>query len=205
MTAITATVPASAMHAAASLTVFAARGKDATMTPILGGVAVSVAGGTFLAVATDRYMVGEYRTELEHDADELPAVLIPSELLTTFAKQAPRFGVVTITNDDGLLTIEHASGAIRGAAVKGNIPPVSRLFPTETHPLPATTTLNMDALAVVAKVKHPEGVKPLLPRNNVWTFSGSGDTDRSPILIERTFGAEHAFRVLIQPNRPTAR
>jgi hypothetical protein len=201
MTTYTATVPASAMHAAASLTVFAASGKDATMSPILAGVAVSVAGGTFLAVSTDRYMIGEYRTELDSDAETFPAALIPSATLAAYAKGAPRTGYVTMTHDDEThtLTLEFNGNTLRGYVIEGNIPPVGRLFsePQELHGAPR---LNPTFLAKLAKVKHP-GTGKLDAKNDMWTFERLAG-ERAPMYLSAEFDNVHKFRALLQPAMP---
>lgn len=204
MTTYTATVPAAALHAAASLTVFAASGKEATMSPVLGGVAVSVQDGEFTAVSTDRYMVGEYRTTLDSDAETFPTVLISTATLAQYAKGAPRTGYVTLTHDDDThtLTVEFNGNTLRGYVIEGNIPPVGRLFsePQELHGAPR---LNPVFLAKLAKVKHP-GTGKLDGRNNTWAFERLAG-DNAPMYLSLDFDATHRFRALLQPNKPTTR
>lgn len=206
MSTHTATVPASAIHATASLVPFAASGRDANMSPTIGTVALSFAGQEFHAVATDRYVVGDYAVTLpEEFGGELPQVMVTAPDIAAIVKRLDRNGTVTLRHDEEArtLVIEHATGAMTVQLFHGNYPPVSRLF-TEQGPMhEGTIMLNVEFLAKLAKFKHPgtgkafSGVQP-------WEFGQTPDTYGSgkptPVYASATLDSIHRFRALIQPN-----
>lgn len=199
----TITTPTAALHGAASLLPFAARGRDAKITPIISGVAVSVTGGEFTAIATDRYVVGELRVDT--DARDLDPVVLPPDLLTAYAKTAPRTGDAVLTTTDGptweqVVTITTDTSGHTSAPITGTIPAVSRLLEDDLAELYGTALLNPAHLELLGKIRDPRTGKRTrdtirIGRNGTDT----GSPKPSPLAARITFG-EYRYRFLIQPH-----
>lgn len=180
------------------------------ITPVI--CTVQVNAQTF--VATDRYSVGEYT----HDAaaaEPGESVTIPRSAAEWLTKQnqkslgavarttAPLFAAI-VTAESIIIrwaSDDNVSGAIVAVhtflEVKGNYPPVARLFPAKDAE-PKIMTTPVVSLGAVQLEKFTRGCKKMMGTHSPMTitFQPSENSNKpGPVLI--TFGA---FRGLLQPN-----
>lgn len=114
---------------------FAASRDD--VTPVLTGVQLEVSGTTISLVATDRYRVA--LRELAWDGgDAAPdaSALVPARLLQEIGKNFSHAGEIKISlpgsGDREIVAFSAGDRTVTSLMVKGNFPPVRRLFPSQT-------------------------------------------------------------------------
>ena len=152
---------------------FAASRDD--VTPVLTGVQLEVTGTTLSLVATDRYRVA--LRELPWDggsaAPETTA-LVPARTLTEVGKTFAHSGEIRVafsgTGDREIIAFSSGERTVTSLLIKGNFPPVRRLFPEQT-----------DHYAVVNTAELAEAVRRVqivLDRSAPlrFTFSSEGVT-----------------------------
>ncbi len=235
MTTTTITLPATVLAGIAQLAVFTPQKKsDADMTPIIAQVEVTLTAGTdedrldLTAIATDRYVVGEYRTTVDTEAlsalstGESFSFLIPAATLKSLKLGGTdvRFSADwTITIDavdrtehysaqytEATVTIQGPLRSVVGHASGGNYPRVNRLMPApgaDLEPLSPVYALNVANIARIATVRDPQGLKTPTADESAWKLHGTGTTASGkpmPVLWTHDYGNGHAYRVLQQPN-----
>ena len=155
----TITLTPASLAQIANLAAFAA--SDA-VTPVLTGIAVSVAGGEVRAVATDRYAVARYVGQAP-EFEELPQTVLPTAFLTTVAKAARGAFQVHLTVDGSTVTADWGDGSVSASVIEGNYPPVDRLMTDHADDIPASMTLSPTLLARLAKLRGPgAGIKGIV-------------------------------------------
>lgn len=242
MTTTTITLPATVLAGIAQLAVFTPQKKsDADMTPIIAQVQVTLTNVErtgdstdehrigVVAIATDRYLLGEYRTEFMADpatadacADEpfsflLPAAALKSLKLTAADVQfAANWTVIIEAREraehhrsqytESTVTIRNPRRGLTANAPAGDYPHVARLLPelgADLEPLSPVYTLNVTHIARIATVRDPLDLKTPSPTGNAWRLHGTGESESGkpmPVLWERDYSNGHAYRVLQQPN-----
>lgn len=200
-------------------------------TPVISGVHVRAEGRSIIAVATDRYRVAELtltRTEdyisgvdagafksSEDVADGFEAI-IPTDLLTRAIKQLPRKSILPTTpsiavlydSERNMVTIRDTMHGfdVSDAAIRGNYPPVARLFPdVETMTAFAgALALKPAYLATLEKLRLPNH-----EREAAWqmrTNTSENPNKPAPVLFtiddstRYSKGGAAALRYLLQPN-----
>ncbi|MFG6444615.1 DNA polymerase III subunit beta [Microbacterium sp. P06] len=166
-------VPAEDFATAIAQVAFAASRDD--VTPVLTGVQLEVSGTRLSLVATDRYRVA--LREIPWDggsaaSDEPTTALVPARTLQEVGKTFAHGGDISIafsgSGDREIIAFTAGNKTVTSLLIKGNFPPVRRLFPeaTEHHAVVNTAEL-AEAVRRVALVLDRSA--PLR-----FTFSGDG-------------------------------
>ncbi|MFT4051422.1 MAG: DNA polymerase III subunit beta [Microbacterium sp.] len=130
-------VPAEEFATAISQVAFAASRDD--VTPVLTGVQLEVAGTSLSLVATDRYRVA--LRDVEWDAGSVgdaaaTSALVPARTLIEVGKTFAHTGDIRISfsgsGDREIIAFTSGNKTVTSLLIKGNFPPVRRLFPAQT-------------------------------------------------------------------------
>lgn len=141
-------VPAEDFATAIAQVAFAASRDD--VTPVLTGVQLEVSGTALSLVATDRYRVALREIPWDGGAaasDEPTAALVPARTLTEVGKTFSHSGDISIafsgSGDREIIAFTAGNKTVTSLLIKGNFPPVRRLFPeaTEHHAVVNTAEL----------------------------------------------------------------
>jgi DNA polymerase-3 subunit beta len=126
-------LPAEAFSAAIAQVAVAASRDD--VTPVITGVQLEISEDSLSLVATDRYRVAVREiewTSSEAQAETLTA-LVPARTLIEIGKTFGHSGTISvaITNNDEreLIAFQADRKTVTSLLIKGNFPPVKRLFP----------------------------------------------------------------------------
>jgi DNA polymerase-3 subunit beta len=141
-------VPADDFATAIAQVAFAASRDD--VTPVLTGVQLEVAGNALSLVATDRYRVA--LREIPFDGggtatEDATTALVPARTLTEVGKTFAHGGDISIafsgSGDREIIAFTAGNKTVTSLLIKGNFPPVRRLFPeaTEHHAVVNTAEL----------------------------------------------------------------
>ncbi|MDN3495076.1 DNA polymerase III subunit beta [Planococcus sp. APC 4015] len=141
-------VPSEDFATAIAQVAFAASRDD--VTPVLTGVQLEVSGTSLSLVATDRYRVA--LREIPWDggstaSDEPTTALVPARTLTEVGKTFAHGGDISIafsgSGDREIIAFTAGNKTVTSLLIKGNFPPVRRLFPaaTEHHAVVNTAEL----------------------------------------------------------------
>ena len=132
----TGVLPAEDFAAAVAQVAVAASRDD--VTPVITGVQLEVGDNTLSLVATDRYRVAV--RDIDWDAGNTPTpegttALIPARTLSEVGKTFQHSGTVAVSivrNDEReLIAFSADKRTVTSLLIKGNFPPVKRLFPEE--------------------------------------------------------------------------
>ena len=141
-------VPSEDFATAIAQVAFAASRDD--VTPVLTGVQLEVSGTSLSLVANDRYRVA--LREIPWDGggtagDEPTTALVPARTLTEVGKTFAHGGDISIafsgSGDREIIAFTAGNKTVTSLLIKGNFPPVRRLFPeaTEHHAVVNTAEL----------------------------------------------------------------
>ncbi|PRY67966.1 DNA polymerase-3 subunit beta [Glaciihabitans tibetensis] len=126
-------LPAEAFAAAVAQVAVAASRDD--VTPVITGVQLEVSSHSLSLVATDRYRVAVREIEWASDdsvTDTITA-LVPARTLTEIGKTFGHSGsisvAITSTDERELIAFQADRRTVTSLLIKGNFPPVKRLFP----------------------------------------------------------------------------
>jgi DNA polymerase-3 subunit beta len=126
-------LPAEAFANAVAQVAVAASRDD--VTPVITGVQLEVSKTSLSLVATDRYRVAVREIEwAAGDSIEEPVTaLVPARTLTEIGKTFGHSGTISIaitsTDDRELIAFQADKRTVTSLLIKGNFPPVKRLFP----------------------------------------------------------------------------
>jgi len=116
---------------------FAASRDD--VTPVLTGVQLEVSGTHLSLVATDRYRVALRQIPWDGGStasDDTTTALVPARTLTEVGKTFAHGGDISIafsgTGDREIIAFSAGDRTVTSLLIKGNFPPVRRLFPEQT-------------------------------------------------------------------------
>lgn len=181
-----------------------------SVTPVIQAIQLTVTPSSWIAVATDRYVVAELTGDMGDWVHTLPAepfsVLIKATDLADFAKRmgarAERPVNLTVTDDGTELEMNNWDVRAIYRTISGNYPPVERLFP-DADKLTDMGALAFapDMLARLGKIYTPLDMSMAakhrreLPVHLQFTES-SGKP--GPVLITRGLKAV-GYRALLQP------
>ena len=141
-------VPAEDFATAIAQVAFAASRDD--VTPVLTGVQLEVSGTALSLVATDRYRVALREIPWDGGAsssDEPTTALVPARTLIEVDKTFAHGGDISIafsgSGDREIIAFTAGNKTVTSLLIKGNFPPVRRLFPeaTEHHAVVNTAEL----------------------------------------------------------------
>lgn len=141
-------VPAEDFATAIAQVAFAASRDD--VTPVLTGVQLEVSGTSLSLVATDRYRVA--LRDIPWDggtgaSDESTTALVPARTLMEVGKTFSHSGNIQVafsgSGDREIIAFTAGNKTVTSLLIKGNFPPVRRLFPeaTEHHAVVNTAEL----------------------------------------------------------------
>lgn len=126
-------LPAEAFATAVSQVAVAASRDD--VTPVITGVQIEVSANNLTLVATDRYRVAVREIEWESadaSADSITA-LVPARTLQEIGKTFGHSGTISVaitsTDERELIAFRADRKTVTSLLIKGNFPPVRRLFP----------------------------------------------------------------------------
>jgi len=108
------------------------------VTPVITGVQFEIMNTSLSLTATDRYRVALRGVEWENAgvSEELTA-LVPAKIVTEVGKTFAHVKEVSIAivknNDRELIAFSGDNKTVTSLLIKGNYPPVKRLFPEETN------------------------------------------------------------------------
>ena len=151
-------VPAEDFATAIAQVAFAASRDD--VTPVLTGVQLEVSGTQLSLVATDRYRVA--LRDIPWDGggtatDDSTTALVPARTLTEVGKTFAHGGDITVSfsgsGDREIIAFTAANKTVTSLLIKGNFPPVRRLFPEATEHAAVVNTAELaEAVRRVALV-----------------------------------------------------
>lgn len=150
VTEITGSVPANAFSEAISQVALAASKDD--VTPVITGVHLEINETSLTLTATDRYRVATRSIDWEATSvQESLSALVPAKIVTEVGKTFGHDGVVKISiikdEERELIAFTGGNKTVTSLLIKGNYPPVGRLFPT-----------NIDNYAVMSTAELVEAV-----------------------------------------------
>lgn len=126
-------VPAEEFSAAVSQVAVAASRDD--VTPVITGVQLEVSDNSLGLVATDRYRVAvrEIPWDSGNSSVTEATALVPARTLSEVGKTFAHAGTITVsvtsTDDRELIAFSAENKTVTSLLIKGNFPPVRRLFP----------------------------------------------------------------------------
>jgi DNA polymerase-3 subunit beta len=126
-------LPAEAFANAVAQVAVAASRDD--VTPVITGVQLEVSKTSLSLVATDRYRVAvrEIEWAAGDSIEESVTALVPARTLTEIGKTFGHSGTISIaitsTDDRELIAFQADKRTVTSLLIKGNFPPVKRLFP----------------------------------------------------------------------------
>jgi len=146
-------LPAESFANAVSQVAVAASRDD--VTPVITGVQLEVAENTLTMVATDRYRVAVREIEWDSGdtaAQEAVTALVPARTLQEVGKTFGHSGTISVaitnTDDREIIAFRADRKMVTSLLIKGNFPPVRRLFPD-----------NVDNYAVINTAELIESVR----------------------------------------------
>lgn len=176
-------VPAEDFANAISQVAVAASRDD--VTPVITGVQLEVSDNSLGLVATDRYRVAIREIPWDSGSSSITeaTALVPARTLSEVGKTFAHSGTVTVsvtsTDDRELIAFSADSKTVTSLLIKGNFPPVRRLFPDDVDNYAVINTSELvDAVRRVSLVLEREAALR-------FTFTTDG-------LILEAIGSEQA-------------
>jgi DNA polymerase III subunit beta len=146
------------------------------VTPVITGVQLEVGDNTLGLVATDRYRVAVREIDWDNgtSSGEPVTALVPARTLTEIGRTFGHSGnvAISITNRDDreLIAFTADKKTVTSLLIKGNFPPVRRLFPEQVDNYAVVNTAELiEATRRVALVLEREAALR-------YTFTGDGLT-----------------------------
>lgn len=158
----TGVLPAESFSTAVAQVAVAASRDD--VTPVITGVQLEVGENNLSLVATDRYRVAIREIEWEASGPTSPeplTALVPARTLTEIGKTFGHSGTISVaitsTDDRELIAFSADNKTVTSLLIKGNFPPVRRLFPETVDNYAVVNTADlMEAVRRVALVLERE-------------------------------------------------
>ncbi|MFT4122991.1 MAG: DNA polymerase III subunit beta [Microbacteriaceae bacterium] len=204
------------------------------VTPVITGVQLEVADGAISFIATDRYRVAvrEIAWSAAADAPDAATALIPARTLVEVGKTFGHAGDVSVSitanEDRELIAFSAGDKTVTSLLIKGNFPPVRRLFPESVENYAVLNTAELvEAVRRVALVLEREaalrftfgtdgltleaiGSEQAQASESIDAFLTGADTVVSlkPAFLLDGLGAVHSefvrisFTTTEQPNKP---
>jgi DNA polymerase-3 subunit beta len=163
----TGLLPADTFAAAVAQVAVAASRDD--VTPVITGVQLEVTDNTLSLVATDRYRVAVRNIDWDSGDNEVETItaLVPARTLQEIGKTFGNAGTISVsitsTDDRELIAFRADKKTVTSLLIKGNFPPVKRLFPE--------TVDNYAVLNTAELVEATKRVSLVLEREAALRFS----------------------------------
>jgi DNA polymerase-3 subunit beta len=165
----TGVVPAGTFSGAIAQVVVAASRDD--VTPVITGVQLEATAGAISLTATDRYRVAVRELPWQGETDETVNALVPARTLQevgrTFAGSGDVSIGITRGGDRELIAFVSDRRTVTSLLIKGNFPPVKRLFPD--------TTDHYAVIGAAELVEATRRVQLVLEREAALRFSFSSE------------------------------
>lgn len=134
ITTISGAVPAHEFAEAIAQVSLAASKDD--VTPVITGVQLEINSNSLTLTATDRYRVATRSIDWENQAEQATlTALVPAKIVSEVGKTFGNDGVVKIAivkdAERELIAFTGGNKTVTSLLIKGNYPPVGRLFPTD--------------------------------------------------------------------------
>lgn len=174
----TGLVRASAFSEAVAQVSIAASRED--VTPVITGVQLEATGTELTMIATDRYRVSIRGIEWDAgDETEPLTALVPAKTLSEVGRMFSKAENVTITMSDNAerqqIGFSAGDRTVTSLLIKGNYPPVRKLFPEETpHYAVVNTAELVEATKRVELVLDREAALKCTFSDNRLTLEGTG-------------------------------
>lgn len=156
----TGTVPADIFAEAIAQVSLAASRED--VTPVITGVQFEVAENALTLTATDRYRVATRRIDWQPEGDNTQvSALVPAKVVIevgkTFSSEATVSVAIVKSEDRELIAFTGGNKTVTSLLIKGNYPPVGRLFPENIDNYAVVNTSDLiDAVGRVGLVLERE-------------------------------------------------
>ncbi|MFS0866017.1 DNA polymerase III subunit beta [Microbacterium sp. 179-B 1A2 NHS] len=141
-------VPGEDFSTAIAQVAFAASRDD--VTPVLTGVQLEVTGNELSLVATDRYRVALREIQFDNGAvarEDATTALVPARTLTEVGKTFSHAGDIQVSfsgsGDREIIAFTAGNKTVTSLLIKGNFPPVRRLFPEQTEHFAVVNTAEL--------------------------------------------------------------
>lgn len=177
-------LPAEAFANAVSQVAVAASRDD--VTPVITGVQLEVSENTLTMVATDRYRVAVREIEWDsgdNASQESVTALVPARTLQEVGKTFGHSGTISVaitnTDDREIIAFRADQKMVTSLLIKGNFPPVKRLFPE--------TVDNYAVINTAELIEAVRRVSLVLEREAALRFTFTVDG-----LTLEAIGSEHA-------------
>jgi DNA polymerase-3 subunit beta len=174
----TGVLPAEEFSAAVAQVAVAASRDD--VTPVITGVQLEITGNSLSLVATDRYRVAirDIPWESTGDVADITA-LVPARTIQEIGKTFGHSGniSISITNKDDreLIAFTADNKTVTSLLIKGNFPPVKRLFPEKVENFAVVNTAELiEATRRVKLVVEREAALRFTFANNGLTLEAIG-------------------------------
>ncbi len=174
----TGVLPAEEFSAAVAQVAVAASRDD--VTPVITGVQLEITGNSLSLVATDRYRVAirDIPWEATGTSDDITA-LVPARTMQEIGKTFGHSGniSISITNKDDreLIAFSAENKTVTSLLIKGNFPPVKRLFPEKVENYAVVNTAELiEATRRVKLVVEREAALRFTFANNSLTLEAIG-------------------------------
>ena len=174
----TGVLPAEEFSAAVAQVAVAASRDD--VTPVITGVQLEITGNSLSLVATDRYRVAirDIPWESTGDVADITA-LVPARTIQEIGKTFGHSGniSISITNKDDreLIAFTADNKTVTSLLIKGNFPPVKRLFPEKVENYAVVNTAELiEATRRVKLVVEREAALRFTFANNGLTLEAIG-------------------------------
>lgn len=161
------------------------------VTPVITGVQFEVAENSLALTATDRYRVALRNVDWEPvEAREELSALVPVKIVTEVGKsfaQADLVSISIVKNEDReLIAFSDGQKTVTSLLIKGNYPPVRRLFPdsTEHHAIINTNDLIEATTRVGLVLEKDAALRFSFSEGNVTLEAAGSETAQASESIE---------------------
>nr|WP_205827198.1 DNA polymerase III subunit beta [Microbacterium excoecariae] len=182
-------VPGEDFATAISQVAFAASRDD--VTPVLTGVQLEVHDNQLSLVATDRYRVA--LRDIDWDGSQSNAkALVPSRTLTEVGKTFSHGGNISVafsgSGDREIIAFTAGNRTVTSLLIKGNFPPVRRLFPEQTghYAVVSTSDLTEAVRRVALVLDRSAPLRFTFSQNEVTMDAAGGDQARASESVDAT-------------------
>lgn len=189
-------VPGDDFATAIAQVAFAASRDD--VTPVLTGVQLEVSGNQLSLVATDRYRVALRDIPWDgEESSESTAALVPARTLQEVGKTFGSGGTISISftgsGDREIVAFTAGNKTVTSLLIKGNFPPVRRLFPetTEHYAVVNTGELSEAVRRVALVLDRSAPLRFTFNEDGVTMDASGGDQARASETVDcHLFGEE---------------
>src|SRR5699024_4655711 len=161
------------------------------VTPVLTGVQLAVSENTLTLVATDRYRVALRAIDWDGSQHEAQA-LVPARTLIEVGKTFSHGGNISIafsgSGDREIISFTAGNKTVTSLLIKGNFPPVQRLFPDQTghYSVVSTSDLNEAVRRVALVLDRSAPLRFTFGGTDVTMDAAGGDQARASESVDAT-------------------